>query len=76
MTTYALNVYESEHTPANVYTCRLGEVSLKEAIEKAFNNLQLDYTKEDMEEATEYLKEDGEYAYRGGDAYIFKVESI
>lgn len=76
MTTYVLNVYESEHTPANVYTCHLGTVSLKEAIEKAFNNLQLDFTKEDLEEATEYLRDEGEYAYRGGDAYIFKVESI
>lgn len=76
MTTYALNVYESENTHTNVYTCNLGTVSLTEAIEKAFNNLQLDFTKEDLEEATEYLKEEDEYSYRGGDAYIFKVESI
>ena len=76
MATYALNVYESEHIPANVYTCRLGTVSLKEAIEKAFKSLWLDYTKEELEGATEYLRDEGEYAYRGGDAFIFKVESI
>ena len=76
MTTYVLNVYESKHANANMYTCRLGAVSLTEAIEKAFNNLQLDFTKEDLEEAAEYLRDEDEYAYRGGDAYIFKFESI
>ncbi len=76
MTTYVLNVYEPELSNACVYTCRLGAVSLTEAIEKAFKSLWLDYTEEDLEEATEYLRDEDEYAYRGGDAYIFKFESI
>ena len=76
MTTYVLNVYAADSANANVYTCRLGAVSLTEAIEKAFKSLQLDYTEEDLEEATEYLRDEDEYAYRGGDAYIFKFESI
>lgn len=76
MAAYALNVYESEHTQPCVYTCHFVTGDLKEVVEKAFRNLLLDFTEEDLEDAVEYLQEEGEYAYRGGDAYTFKVESI
>lgn len=76
MAAYALNVYESEHTQPCVYTCHFIAGDLKEAVEKAFRNLLLDFTEEDLEDAVEYLQEEGEYSYRGGDAYTFKVESI
>ena len=76
MAAYALNAYESEHTQPCVYTCYFVTGDLKEAVEKAFRNLLLDFTEEDLEDAVEYLQEEGEYSYRGGDAYTFKVESI
>lgn len=76
MAAYALNVYESEHTQPCVYTCHFVTGDLKEAVEKAFRNLLLDFTEEDLEDAVEYLREEGEYSYRGGDAYTLKVESI
>ena len=76
MAAYALNVYESEHTKPCVYPCHFVTGDLKEAVEKAFRNLLLDFTEEDLEDAAEYLREEGEYSYRGGDAYTLKVESI
>ena len=75
-TVYVLNVYEYENTQPCVYNCQFVPGELKEVLKKAFQKLLLDFDEEDIEDAFEYLQEEGEYRYRGGDAYIFKVESI
>lgn len=70
-----LNVYESENTNPLVYSCHFGPGELKEAIKRAYENLQLDMDEEDLEDAVEYLNEEGEYDYHGGNAYVFKLEA-
>lgn len=70
-----LNVYDSENTNPLVYSCHFGPGELKEAIKRAYENLQLDMDEEDLEDANEYLLEEGEYGYRGGNAYVFKIEA-
>ena len=71
-----LNVYDSENTNTCVYSCKFAAGRLMEAIEKAYKNLLLDMDEEEMESSFEYLLNEGEYGYRGGNSYVFKVESI
>ena len=70
-----LNVYESENTNPLVYSCHFGPGELKEAVKQAYENLHLDMDEEDLEDVNEYLLEEGEYGYRGGNAYVFKIEA-